>query len=175
MSILHGTSAAFVFLNKESSTVACLWPPAPCDMWSARLTFAAVGLCAGLGEDSGLQWVEGNAEKLPFEDASFDAYSIVFGIRNVTDIEAALREAHRSARPRWKSVAKAWSKRELSGLSHRASLRATRSGSVNSRRSKSSSALPGHFGLETVSPPQSIENQRVVAKASAKVMASITA
>jgi ubiquinone/menaquinone biosynthesis C-methylase UbiE len=48
-----------------------------------------------LGDDSTLRWVEGNAEKLPFEDASFDAYTIVFGIRNVTDIEAALREAYR--------------------------------------------------------------------------------
>jgi SAM-dependent methyltransferase len=42
--------------------------------------------------------VEGDAEKLPFEDASFDAYTIVFGIRNVTDIEAALREAYRRAK-----------------------------------------------------------------------------
>ena len=32
---------------------------------------------------------------LSFADASFDAYTIVFGIRNVTDIPAALREAHR--------------------------------------------------------------------------------
>ncbi|MEP7130184.1 MAG: class I SAM-dependent methyltransferase, partial [Sphingomicrobium sp.] len=36
-----------------------------------------------------------NAESLTFADASFDAYTIVFGIRNVTDIPAALREAHR--------------------------------------------------------------------------------
>lgn len=36
-----------------------------------------------------------NAEKLPFPDNSFDAYTIAFGIRNVTDIPAALREAHR--------------------------------------------------------------------------------
>ena len=32
---------------------------------------------------------------LSFADAAFDAYTIVFGIRNVTDIPAALREAHR--------------------------------------------------------------------------------
>ena len=36
-----------------------------------------------------------NAEALSFADATFDAYTIVFGIRNVTDIPAALREAHR--------------------------------------------------------------------------------
>lgn len=43
----------------------------------------------------GLTWKVENAEKLSFADASFDAYTIVFGIRNVTDIPAALREANR--------------------------------------------------------------------------------
>lgn len=43
----------------------------------------------------GLDWKVENAEMLTFPDAVFDAYTIVFGIRNVTDIPAALREAHR--------------------------------------------------------------------------------
>src|SRR3954470_22804429 len=43
----------------------------------------------------GLTWRVENAESLSFADASFDAYTIVFGIRNVTDIPAALGEAHR--------------------------------------------------------------------------------
>ena len=43
----------------------------------------------------GLAWSEQNAETLTFADNSFDAYTIAFGIRNVTDIPAALREAHR--------------------------------------------------------------------------------
>jgi demethylmenaquinone methyltransferase/2-methoxy-6-polyprenyl-1,4-benzoquinol methylase len=43
----------------------------------------------------GLDWKVENAERLSFADGSFDAYAIVFGIRNVTDIPAALREAHR--------------------------------------------------------------------------------
>lgn len=43
----------------------------------------------------GLDWKVENAELLSFRDAAFDAYTIVFGIRNVTDIPAALREAHR--------------------------------------------------------------------------------
>jgi demethylmenaquinone methyltransferase/2-methoxy-6-polyprenyl-1,4-benzoquinol methylase len=46
-------------------------------------------------EIDGLIWQVENAEKLSFADASFDAYTIAFGIRNVTDIPAALREAHR--------------------------------------------------------------------------------
>jgi demethylmenaquinone methyltransferase/2-methoxy-6-polyprenyl-1,4-benzoquinol methylase len=44
---------------------------------------------------SGLSWKVENAEALSFGDAAFDAYTIVFGIRNVTDITAALREAYR--------------------------------------------------------------------------------
>ena len=44
---------------------------------------------------TGLTWKVENAETLSFADASFDAYTIVFGIRNVTDIPTALREAHR--------------------------------------------------------------------------------
>ena len=43
----------------------------------------------------GFIWKVENAEALSFADGSFDAYTIVFGIRNVTDIPAALREAHR--------------------------------------------------------------------------------
>jgi demethylmenaquinone methyltransferase/2-methoxy-6-polyprenyl-1,4-benzoquinol methylase len=40
----------------------------------------------------GLRWVECNAEALPFPDASFDLVTIAFGLRNVTDKDAALRE-----------------------------------------------------------------------------------
>ncbi len=42
-----------------------------------------------------VEFVEGNAEALPFADKSFDAYTIAFGIRNVPRIEKALSEAHR--------------------------------------------------------------------------------
>lgn len=42
-----------------------------------------------------LEWREENAEQLSFGDRQFDAYTIAFGIRNVTDIPAALNEAHR--------------------------------------------------------------------------------
>ncbi|HEX8063050.1 MAG TPA: class I SAM-dependent methyltransferase [Allosphingosinicella sp.] len=43
----------------------------------------------------GLGWAVENAESLSFGDGAFDAYTIAFGIRNVTEIEAALKEAHR--------------------------------------------------------------------------------
>lgn len=43
--------------------------------------------------------VLGNAETLPFADRSFDAYTIAFGIRNVTHIDQALAEAYRVLKP----------------------------------------------------------------------------
>lgn len=46
-----------------------------------------------------LDWVEGNAEKLPFPDNSFDVYTIAFGLRNVTRIDEALKEAARVLKP----------------------------------------------------------------------------
>ncbi|MCW2315813.1 2-octaprenyl-6-methoxy-1,4-benzoquinone methylase /demethylmenaquinone methyltransferase [Rhodoblastus acidophilus] len=42
-----------------------------------------------------LEFVEANAESLPFEDGQYDAYTIAFGIRNVPRIERALAEAYR--------------------------------------------------------------------------------
>jgi demethylmenaquinone methyltransferase/2-methoxy-6-polyprenyl-1,4-benzoquinol methylase len=48
---------------------------------------------------SGIEFICGNAEKLPFDDSSYDYYTIAFGIRNVTNIPAALAEAHRVLKP----------------------------------------------------------------------------
>ncbi|MEM8797534.1 MAG: bifunctional demethylmenaquinone methyltransferase/2-methoxy-6-polyprenyl-1,4-benzoquinol methylase UbiE [Pseudomonadota bacterium] len=47
---------------------------------------------------SDINFVEGNAEELPFESSSFDTYTIAFGIRNVPRIDAALSEAYRVLR-----------------------------------------------------------------------------
>lgn len=46
-----------------------------------------------------IKTVEGNAEALPFADRAFDAYTIAFGIRNVTHIDKALSEAYRVLKP----------------------------------------------------------------------------
>jgi demethylmenaquinone methyltransferase/2-methoxy-6-polyprenyl-1,4-benzoquinol methylase len=46
----------------------------------------------------GLRYVQLNAEALPFPDASFDLVTIAFGLRNVTDKAAALREMRRVLR-----------------------------------------------------------------------------
>ncbi len=46
-----------------------------------------------------LNFIQGNAEFLPFPDNHFDFYSIAFGIRNVTNIDQALKEAFRVLKP----------------------------------------------------------------------------
>jgi demethylmenaquinone methyltransferase/2-methoxy-6-polyprenyl-1,4-benzoquinol methylase len=46
-----------------------------------------------------IAWAVGDAQALPLPDACAEAYVIAFGIRNVTDIPAALREARRVLRP----------------------------------------------------------------------------
>jgi demethylmenaquinone methyltransferase/2-methoxy-6-polyprenyl-1,4-benzoquinol methylase len=69
----------------------------------ARVTVADINPdMLGVGEKraksrgiEALAWSVQNAEALSFADASFDAYTIAFGIRNVTHIHKALAEAHR--------------------------------------------------------------------------------
>jgi len=51
------------------------------------------------GAEAEIAWVVGDAQALPLPDACADAYSIGFGLRNVTDIPAALAEARRVLKP----------------------------------------------------------------------------
>jgi demethylmenaquinone methyltransferase / 2-methoxy-6-polyprenyl-1,4-benzoquinol methylase len=51
------------------------------------------------GLDGRIELVEGDAQRLPYPDASFDGTTIAFGIRNVPDRGAALREMARVVRP----------------------------------------------------------------------------
>ena len=46
-----------------------------------------------------MSWAVGDAQNLEFENDTFDAYTIAFGIRNVVDINKALREAYRVLKP----------------------------------------------------------------------------
>lgn len=46
-----------------------------------------------------LSWVEGDAERLPIESGSVDLFTIAFGIRNVTHVDAAVAEAFRVLKP----------------------------------------------------------------------------
>jgi len=50
-------------------------------------------------EGSPIPWIEGDAMALPFPDATFDAVTVGFGLRNMPDYAGALREAARVLRP----------------------------------------------------------------------------
>jgi len=66
--------------------------------------------------ETAVAWVCGDAEKLPFPDAHFDAYTIAFGIRNVTHIGEALREARRVLKPGGRFLCLEFSRVEAPGL-----------------------------------------------------------
>jgi demethylmenaquinone methyltransferase/2-methoxy-6-polyprenyl-1,4-benzoquinol methylase len=57
-----------------------------------------------------------NAEALPFADRSFEAYTVAFGIRNVTRIDEALREAYRVLKPGGRFVCLEFSTVDVPGL-----------------------------------------------------------
>ena len=99
------------------------------DMARARGGEAAITVCdinaQMLGEgvrrateknESAIQWVCGDAEKLPVPDGQFDAYTIAFGIRNVTHIDRALTEARRVLKPGGRFLCLEFSKVEVPGL-----------------------------------------------------------
>ena len=52
-----------------------------------------------LKENTNVKWFCGNAEKLPFKNNYFDYYTISFGIRNINNINNALKEAYRVLKP----------------------------------------------------------------------------
>ncbi|CAA9335502.1 MAG: Demethylmenaquinone methyltransferase [uncultured Nocardioidaceae bacterium] len=64
----------------------------PCD-------FSQGMLAVGRAARPGLPFTAGDATRLPFADATFDAVTISFGLRNVVDPDAALREMLRVTRP----------------------------------------------------------------------------
>lgn len=65
-----------------------------CDI-SGEMLAAGRRRLAALPEGERISFAQGNAETLPFPDRSIDAYTIAFGIRNVTHIDKALAEACR--------------------------------------------------------------------------------
>ncbi len=65
---------------------------------------------------AGLAWVQADAERLPFADASFDCVTIGFGLRNVTHKERALAEMHRVLRPGGRALVLEFSHLRLAAL-----------------------------------------------------------
>ena len=64
----------------------------------------------------GIDWVCGDAESLPVASGSVEGYTIAFGLRNVTDIDAALAEARRVLRPGGRFLCLEFSKLVLPSL-----------------------------------------------------------
>ncbi|MGH6867120.1 MAG: bifunctional demethylmenaquinone methyltransferase/2-methoxy-6-polyprenyl-1,4-benzoquinol methylase UbiE [Methyloceanibacter sp.] len=83
---------AFRFLE-EAGAGACA---VVCDISAEMIE---VGRARAAETKLPVRFVRANAEALPFEDRSFDAFTIAFGIRNVTHIDAALAEAYRVLKP----------------------------------------------------------------------------
>jgi demethylmenaquinone methyltransferase / 2-methoxy-6-polyprenyl-1,4-benzoquinol methylase len=68
------------------------------------------------GLDGKVEFVQGNAEDLPFPNATFDGYTIAFGIRNVPRIQKALDEAYRVLRPGGRLLVLEFSPEVIPGL-----------------------------------------------------------
>ena len=69
-----------------------------CDI-NARMVETGRDRALDRGIVDGIAWLVGDAQALPVKDASADAYTIAFGLRNVTEIDAALGEARRVLKP----------------------------------------------------------------------------
>ncbi|MGH2934494.1 MAG: class I SAM-dependent methyltransferase [Gaiellaceae bacterium] len=63
------------------------------------LDFSEAMLDRARGKRGDVEWVRGDVLALPFDDGSFDAATVGFGVRNVDDLGAGLRELRRVLRP----------------------------------------------------------------------------
>ncbi|NDV02548.1 bifunctional demethylmenaquinone methyltransferase/2-methoxy-6-polyprenyl-1,4-benzoquinol methylase UbiE [Pseudoroseicyclus tamaricis] len=94
LDVAGGTGdVAFRFLGRAPQATAVV-----CDM-TAEMLEAGKTRAEAEAMAASLDWVVGDAMALPFEDSSFDVYTISFGIRNVTDPQVALNEAFRVLKP----------------------------------------------------------------------------
>jgi ubiquinone/menaquinone biosynthesis methyltransferase len=92
---------AFRFLEEANKNLSTDQDPAfvtLCDINNSMLTVGR-DRAIDLGITANIDWVCGNAETLPLPDQSVDLYTISFGIRNVTHIDIALKEARRVLKP----------------------------------------------------------------------------
>ncbi|UCH73661.1 MAG: class I SAM-dependent methyltransferase [Rhodospirillales bacterium] len=93
LDVAGGTGdVAFRFLERGGGRVTV------CDL-TEEMVLVGRDRAIDRGLIDGIAWVVGDAEALPVADASFDAYTIAFGLRNVTRIDRALAEARRVLKP----------------------------------------------------------------------------
>ena len=94
LDVAGGTGdVAFRFLGRAAGSTATVLDMTESMLIAGRQRADAEALAPRL------DWVVGDAMALPFSNNSFDIYTISFGIRNVTRIPDALREAYRVLRP----------------------------------------------------------------------------
>ena len=86
-----------------------------CDA-SERMVDAGRERAWNRGLVGGIDWLVGDAEALPLPARSVDAYTIAFGIRNLTHIERALEEARRVLRPGGRFLGLEFSSRPPAGV-----------------------------------------------------------
>ena len=84
---LEGVNGKPLFKNPQADVVVC-------DINDAMLKVGE-RRAMDIGISDRLEWIQGDAQKLPFDDNTFDAYTIAYGIRNVTDVQLAINEAYR--------------------------------------------------------------------------------
>lgn len=86
-------------LDIAAGTGASSLPLAAAGVDVVACDFSFGMLRVGQGRHPQLRFVAGDALRLPFRDETFDAVTISFGLRNVADVEVALREMARVTRP----------------------------------------------------------------------------
>ena len=86
LDVAAGTGASAAPMAKQGALVTCL------DLSEGMIE-------EGRRRHPDLEFVHGSAEKLPFEDGTFDAITITFGLRNVQQPKAALAEFYRVLKP----------------------------------------------------------------------------
>ncbi|CDW58467.1 Ubie methyltran domain containing protein [Trichuris trichiura] len=94
-----GTGDIALRISSESRKIS---PSRPCEVVVTDINQSMLNVGRQKAKQSratGLSWLRADAEELPFNDNTFDAYTIAFGIRNCTHIEKVLNEALRVLMP----------------------------------------------------------------------------
>jgi demethylmenaquinone methyltransferase/2-methoxy-6-polyprenyl-1,4-benzoquinol methylase len=86
LDIAAGTGTSSVALTKTGATVIAF-------------DFSPGMIAEGRKRHPGLEFIQGDAEKLPFGDNEFDAVTISFGLRNINNPKTALAEMYRVLKP----------------------------------------------------------------------------
>ncbi|WP_341793643.1 MULTISPECIES: bifunctional demethylmenaquinone methyltransferase/2-methoxy-6-polyprenyl-1,4-benzoquinol methylase UbiE [unclassified Rickettsia] len=111
LDVASGSGDVALKIVKKAKTQAAELSMTLCDI-NQEMLDKAKKRAINLNFLQNLDYVLANAENLPFPDNSFDYYTIAFGIRNIPNIDKALKEAHRVLKPMGKFLCLEFSKLE---------------------------------------------------------------